>query len=510
MRTLIPAVTTALILALSGCGGAPADGDDHAHDAATLRRTVWTSAHEFHLELAAPAAGVPGPVLLQVSDLAAGGPAGDGPALLRLDDGQGGGGTLELAALAHPGTWEGTLGFPAAGVWTLALEIPSLAGRVELGRVQVAADAHAAAHEAEDADGIALDKERQWLLGVRAAPAAVEVFHHVLRVPGTVTAPIDRKAAVSSPAPGLLAAPAGGRLPRPGDRVDAGDLLALVRPGTEAAAAFAAARAELARAEAERETAAAELVRAGTLAADGAAAARRLEEAAAADAAAAARLTAARRAARAYHEAGLRVRDGAVVLELAAPLSGVVTEVLAGPGELVDPARPVFTLLDPSEVWLRGLVPEADAPLLTTAPAAAFRVPGSVAPPIPLPDGALVSVGVAVDRGSRSVPVLFRLDNERALPVGTTVDLFLQTRRSERGVVVPASALVETDGRAAVFVQRDGVTFERRLVDVGGRDGARALLRSGVAPGERVVVASPYSVLLAAEATSVPAHGHTH
>ena len=119
-------------------------------------------------------------------------------------------------------------------------------------------------------------------------------------------------------------------------------------------------------------------------------------------------------------------------------------------------------------------------------------------------------MGVAVDHASRTVPVLYRLRNARALPVGSAVDLFLHTRRGDRGVVLPRSALVETDGRAAVFVQRDGVTFERRLVTVGGRDGARVLLRDGVLPGERVVTASPYSVLLAAEGTSVPAHGHTH
>jgi len=325
-----------------------------------------------------------------------------------------------------------------------------------------------------------------------------------------VTAPADRRAAVAPPSAGVLAAPPAGRLPRPGDRVAAGDLLALIRPETATAAAFAAARADLARAEASRATAAAELERAETLAGDGAAAVRRLEEARAADAAAAAALTAARRAERAYRDAGLRVRDGAVVLELAAPIDGVVTAVHFGPGEAVDPARPVFSLLDPSEVWLRGLVPEADAPLMTAAPAASFRVPGSVADPVPLPADALVSVGVAVDRGSRTVPVLYRLDNSHALPVGTTIELFLETRRSERGVVAPLTALVESDGRAAVFVQRDGTTFERRLVEVGGRDGARALLLSGVAPGERIVTASPYSVLLAAEATSVPAHGHTH
>jgi len=508
VRRTPSAALAALILILAGCGGPAPSDHGHDHEAAVLRRTVWTAGHELHLEIDAPVTGISAPFRLQVTDLATGAPAGDGSLTLRLDDGEGGGGGFRSAAPVHPGTWEGALTFPSAGRWTLTAELAQPARRAAFEALPVAADAHDAATE-DAGDGIVMDKEAQWLLGVRAETAAEAPFRHVLRVTGTVAAPDDRRADLAPPAAGRLAA-AAAPFPRPGDRVESGAVLALVLPHAETAAAFAEARAALARAEAERATAAAERTRAETLAQDGAAAARRLEEARAADAAAAARLDAARRAERAFRDAGLRLRDGAVVLELTAPLSGVVTEVHASPGEWVDPSRPVLSLLDPSEVWLRGLVPEADAPLLADRPTAAYRVPGSVGDPIALDDNALISVGVAVDHASRTVPVLYRLRNARALPVGSAVDLFLHTRRGDRGVVLPRSALVETDGRAAVFVQRDGVTFERRLVTVGGRDGARVLLRDGVLPGERVVTASPYSVLLAAEGTSVPAHGHTH
>ena len=77
-------------------------------------------------------------------------------------------------------------------------------------------------------------------------------------------------------------------------------------------------------------------------------------------------------------------------------------------------------------------------------------------------------------------------------------------------MVVPRDAIVDEDGRTEVFVQLDGETFEKRDVVLDGDDGAVRLVRSGLSAGERVVVTSPYSLLLAQASRDVPAHGHTH
>jgi multidrug efflux pump subunit AcrA (membrane-fusion protein) len=77
-------------------------------------------------------------------------------------------------------------------------------------------------------------------------------------------------------------------------------------------------------------------------------------------------------------------------------------------------------------------------------------------------------------------------------------------------LVIPHEALVDEDGRMVVFVQLDGETFEKRHVTIGGDDGLNAVVRNGLLQGERIVVNSPYSILLAQAGTSVPAHGHAH
>jgi hypothetical protein len=79
-----------------------------------------------------------------------------------------------------------------------------------------------------------------------------------------------------------------------------------------------------------------------------------------------------------------------------------------------------------------------------------------------------------------------------------------------QGVVIPTSAVLDDNGRPIVFVQVEGETFERRDVVLGGRDGELTLVRSGVAPGERVVNGAAYQVRLASLSTAVPEHGHEH
>jgi multidrug efflux pump subunit AcrA (membrane-fusion protein) len=61
-----------------------------------------------------------------------------------------------------------------------------------------------------------------------------------------------------------------------------------------------------------------------------------------------------------------------------------------------------------------------------------------------------------------------------------------------------------------VFVQIGGERFARRYVEIATRDGGQIGLKSGVKPGDRVVVRGAYEVQLASAAKGLPAEGHVH
>ena len=61
-----------------------------------------------------------------------------------------------------------------------------------------------------------------------------------------------------------------------------------------------------------------------------------------------------------------------------------------------------------------------------------------------------------------------------------------------------------------MFVQLGGERFARRFIELASRDGDFVGVKSGVAPGERVVTRGAYDVQLASAATGLPAEGHVH
>ena len=65
-------------------------------------------------------------------------------------------------------------------------------------------------------------------------------------------------------------------------------------------------------------------------------------------------------------------------------------------------------------------------------------------------------------------------------------------------------------GRPYVFVQTGGEAFSRRFIELAAQDGDLVGVKSGVTPGERVVVSGAYDVQLASAARGLPAEGHVH
>ena len=122
-----------------------------------------------------------------------------------------------------------------------------------------------------------------------------------------------------------------------------------------------------------------------------------------------------------------------------------------------------------------------------------------------------VAVGSMVDPGTRTIPVLFEVENsDGAIKVGAHARVSLRTGEVEEGILIPDSAVLEEDGHAIAYVQAEGERFERRELALGPRAAARVLVRSGIEAGERVVTGAAYQVRLASLSTAVPAHGHAH
>jgi len=312
--------------------------------------------------------------------------------------------------------------------------------------------------------------EAQAVVTVRTAAAKVEPFTHTISAIGTVVARAGHFAALSAPAPTRVARV----YVQQGQRVSTGQPLVEFEQGGFAAAA-GGAEAALSAAQRNYE-------RARRLADEGIAP-RKDVEAAAADLA----------RARSDAVAAQRTQQLSV---LRSPLAGVVTQMRAVLGAAADAGQVLVEVADPTafDVVLSLGASEAGAVL----PGAHVDLSaGQTTGGEPLGAGVVASVGVAVDTGSRAVPVRVTVTApRRALRLGESVYGMIATGTRRDAVVVPVEALVPGDapGTYRVFVvDRNGIAHARE-VRVGGRTESEAEITSGLTGGETVVTQGAFGV----------------
>lgn len=481
------------IAALSACGDAPVT-DEEAPERAGGVITLFTDSTELFMEHPALIVGVGGTFAAHLTDLTDFTPLRSGRIVLTFTPRDGGAPLVVTQdAPRVPGIYGPAPVFTAAGTYDLVIDVdsPQAKDRIEVPGLVVYATEEDAPWDYGEDGGIPFLKEQQWRTpGFRTDFADSGSLAIALNVPGEIT-----------PAPGaaqMAAAPAGGLLdlsesaPAVGMRVRRGAVLARVRPTLGAGgASFADARARLR--EAEEEHARAErLLRAEAIPE------RRMHEATVA-------LDAAREALAAIG-GGSITADGLV--ELRAPIDGVVVQRWGTAGARVEAGDPLFSIVDPRRLWVTAFVPVESVARVDRNARAAVTPEGSAgAAFMARPLG----VSAAVDALTRAVRVSYALEGLREeIPVGTLARVAVPTRTRGNGIIVPASAVLEEDGNSIVFVQTSGERYERRMVQVDGGDGQRVLVRSGLAAGDRVVTGAAYQVKLASLSTAVPTHGHEH
>ena len=74
---------------------------------------------------------------------------------------------------------------------------------------------------------------------------------------------------------------------------------------------------------------------------------------------------------------------------------------------------------------------------------------------------------------------------------------------------IPKSAIFDDDTQQVVFIQKEGESFEKRIVETGGSYKGLIAILSGLEEGERVVTKGGYLVKLASTSVAI-GHSHTH
>lgn len=488
----------AILFALAACSRAPDPAAEAAAEPAGGSITQWTDSTELFMEHPALIVGMPDKFAAHFTDLTDFTPLLSGRVTMTFTPRDGGAPVVVVQeAPTRPGIYGPAPTFERAGVYDLVIDVesPQARDRIEVPGLQVyASAADAPRDEGAESDGIVFLKEQQWKTpGFATAFATNGEVTETFQATGEIVPAAGRYAHVSAPIAGLVEASGVAASPAPGQRVARGAPLAILTPvvGEGGGSAYASARRELREAEDE-------YARAKRLYEVQAIPQRRLHEAEI-------RLDAAREAVAGLPGGGT---DASGRLALRAPIAGVVAERTITPGSRVDAGTLLFTIVDPSVVWLRVDVPAANAPRVGAGAGASFRLAGFQRE---YRAARVISIGTVVDPVSRTVPVIYEVRNDDgSIRIGSTATVAVQTAGRAQGIVIPTSSILDEDGRSVAYVQPEGELFERRELTIGGSGNGFTLVLSGITDGERVVTGAAYQVRLASLSTAVPAHGHEH
>ncbi|MCL7744378.1 efflux RND transporter periplasmic adaptor subunit [Guyparkeria hydrothermalis] len=529
-RRLWLVLATALSLPLSGCldelghehdeqgEHVDANDEDAATDEPPMRAvTTWSRELELFMEFPAPTAGTPGKYITHLTLLKDFSPVMSGPLRYRFERDDGHVEEHVAETIARDGIFLPEIRVEKPGHYQLDLILGTddEALTVDAGHVTVTAPGKtitADDHGHDHGDGghgahggdIAFLKEQQWRMDFAVRPAFRDYISERLSVPARVEPRPGQNAQATAPASGRLAAPQDGTWKRPGDRVEAGDVLARVLPlsGAEDVSQLdldltqARERVSLARTERDRVQG---------LFDDGVVAEKRLDQA----------QSEYRIAQQALERARTRLgqiegeRDQAnAAVTLRAPISGVITASPRAAGEVVAANEAVFSLLDDSQVWLKAMAYPGDMTRIKRPGNVLARQAGGQWQS--LPGAELAYIGTRTEENG-TVPVVFDIPNpDGRLVPGTAWSAAFSTGTGQMAVVVPKSAILDDDGIEVVIVQHGGEEFERRQVKTGIRSGDRVAITAGLRPGEHVVTEGAYTVLLASRGEQEIGHGHAH
>jgi cobalt-zinc-cadmium efflux system membrane fusion protein len=363
-----------------------------------------------------------------------------------------------------------------------ALAVCALAAMTLAGLSGCGSKSDAAAQAAATPQNVTLTAAQ--LQHIRLVTVADADFHKTIEAAGVVDFDNDQSTAVASPISGLVTR----LLVSPGQKVGAGQALALVDSSDFAAATSAYAKA-LATARTTRQLADTDK----ELAQHNGVSAREAQQAETDAVNAAADRDAALQALQALKLDPKAIKDiqagrpiSHIEGAIRAPIAGTVVEKLITPGQLLQAGTtPAFTVANLSKVWVMTQVPASDLSAVRVGdPAEVDTGVGAASL-----TGVVDNVAALVNPDTRAVIARVAVANPGGLlKKSMYVRVHVRSQQASRGLLAPVSSILRDDENLPfVYVAQANGGFARRRVTLGYRTGDQFEIPGGLAAGDRVV-----------------------
>ena len=190
---------------------------------------------------------------------------------------------------------------------------------------------------------------------------------------------------------------------------------------------------------------------------------------------------------------------------LFAPFAGVVDSVSVATGEIVDPATQIFTVSDLSTVWVQADVAERDLGAVKVGDAVEVKVsafPGRIFA------GRVTYIPDQIESATGMAKVRCEVPNpDGALRVNMFTTVTILSPQDGDAVLVPSSSLQEVNKQSVVFVPTGDGRFAWRPVHTGLVANGKTQVTGGLAAGTPVVGEGSYWLKAALMQSTIPDQG---
>lgn len=187
-----------------------------------------------------------------------------------------------------------------------------------------------------------------------------------------------------------------------------------------------------------------------------------------------------------------RTRKVPISVTLTAPRNGVVLERMAVDGMMAEPGETLFRIADLSTVWVIADVPEYELGSVRVGDEATIRIrslPGQEYA------GKVGLIYPKIQSQTRTARLRIELPNpDGRLLSNMYAEVEIATGEGKAVVTVPDSAVIDTGNRQVVIVDKGDGRLEPRDVKIGARGEDVVEIMTGIAEGDRVVVAANFLI----------------
>ena len=205
------------------------------------------------------------------------------------------------------------------------------------------------------------------------------------------------------------------------------------------------------------------------------------------------------------------------VIELFAPMSGIVVESHVRLGEPVEPAQDILDIVDRSQMWAVAKIPESEAQGIEPGAKARMKIP---ALGDDLTEIEMEKFGVNADRDAGTVDGIFIVENpDGRLKPGMRAEFGIITSKRNFVMSVSRKAVQGDPTKRVVFVKDFDLpnAFVKAPVVLGEQNDQYVEVIQGLFPGDEVVTRGSYGLSFAGGGSGISlkealdaAHGHEH